>query len=49
MNSQTRKRKCQDTFDKIDDHYSKKWHSVNDKDDEYVKYFSVYSCGNWNC
>ena len=31
MNFQTRKRKFQAVFDEIDNHYSKKWRSVNDK------------------
>ena len=34
MNFQTRKRKFRDIFDEIDNHYSKKWRSINDEDDE---------------
>ena len=34
MTFQTRKRKFQDIFYEIDDHFSKKWRSVDDEDDE---------------
>ena len=34
MTFQTRKRKFQDIFDEIDDHFSKKCRSVDDEDDE---------------
>ena len=38
MNFQSRKRKFQDIFDEI----SKKWHSVNDEDNEDTLVFTMY-------